>query len=186
MSHPVLSHVAFLARSVERAAAPFRTLGHPVGPAAEWEGEGTLEIYVGGSERSAQVLLMEPVKAGAYERAMKKRGPGLHHLGIDVLDAEAYALQLARVGWLLHPRSLETFRKTRTLWLARPGIPTLLEVQQKERLVDAPAFVTRAELPVNASDAARVQSLGLAAVRAGEHFRFEIESGEVPELALGS
>lgn len=89
----VLNHVALLVPSVQKASAFLTPLGFMINAAAEWEGEGTLEIYVGDlKNQMANLLLMEPVKEGAYTRAMKKRGPGLHHLAIDVLDVEEIRL----------------------------------------------------------------------------------------------
>ena len=74
---PADYHVAILVKSVERSAERLRTLGFPIGPTEKWAGEGTLEIYVGESDRRAKLLLMEPYQQGAYSRALSKRGPGL-------------------------------------------------------------------------------------------------------------
>lgn len=91
---------------------------------------------------------MEPIADGAYRRAMEKRGPGLHHIAIDVLDLEAYISYLSGTGWLLHPRSIETLKATRTVYLARPGIPMLIEVQERDRFSEAPKFIERVCLPL--------------------------------------
>jgi hypothetical protein len=130
---------------------------------------------------------MEPVAPGAYARALEKRGPGLHHLGIDVPDAEAYAMELARAGWLLHPRSLETFRKTKTLWLARPGIGLLVEVQQREAQENGPPFVKQLDIPVAPENHFRIDALGIASARgsAVSAPRIQLEEGIVPVLQLG-
>lgn len=41
------------------------------------------------------------MKEGAYTRAMKKRGPGLHHIAVDVLNLESFVDDLSGSGWLL-------------------------------------------------------------------------------------
>lgn len=141
----VPNHLALLVRSADQAAARLRDCGFSIGPAEEWEGEGTREIYVG-REKGHSLLLMEPVKAGAYLRAMQKRGPGLHHFAIDVLDMEAFLTAIASSGWLLHPRSVQTLAQSRTVYLARPGFPALVEVQERKALDDLPLFVNQVGL----------------------------------------
>lgn len=157
-----LNHVALLVPSVVKAASVLEARGFRAGPAQEWEGEGTLEIYVGDPDsQSALLLLMEPVKEGAYTRALQKRGPGLHHLAVDVLDLEGFVDGLAGSGWLLHPRSLRTIRDTRTAYLARPGTPMLIEVQQRETLAARPGFVQNLGLPLSPRDVGMLRALGL-------------------------
>lgn len=144
----VLSHVALLLPSINRAAQHLKTFDFPIGPAQEWESEGTREIYVGDMKsNSGTILLMEPVKEGAYTRAMRKRGPGLHHVAIDVLNLEAFIDEISSSGWLLHPKSLKTIRQSKTAYLCRPGIPTLIEVQEREKLTDASVFVQEIMIP---------------------------------------
>lgn len=144
----VLNHVALLVPNVLKAAEYLRPFGFKIGPAEKWEGEGTLEIYVGDpSSEMGRLLLMEPVKEGAYTRAMEKRGPGLHHIAIDVLDLESFIDQISGSGWLLHPKSLKTIKQTQTAYLARPGIPTLIEIQQRESLCDSAPFVSELHIP---------------------------------------
>jgi len=41
------SHIALLLPSVTKAASRLKIFDFPIGPAQPWEGEGTLEIYVG-------------------------------------------------------------------------------------------------------------------------------------------
>lgn len=148
MTQALINHIALLVPSVEKAADYLQPFGFKIGPAEQWEGEGTLEIYVGDtkSER-ATLLLMEPVKEGAYTRAMKKRGPGLHHIAIDVLNLDSYIDGLSSSGWLLHPRSLHTMKETRTAYLARPGMPTLIELQERPELKEFPYFIEGLSIP---------------------------------------
>jgi methylmalonyl-CoA/ethylmalonyl-CoA epimerase len=143
-----VNHIAFLVPSVQKAADYLEKFNFIIGPAEEWEGEGTLEIYIGDKARmSSLLLLMEPVKDGAYARAIKKRGPGLHHIAVDVSDLDSYIDNLSGSGWLLHPKSLKTVKASRTAWLARPGIPTLIEVQERENLDEKPPFIDEIGIP---------------------------------------
>jgi len=161
--HPArLSHVAFLVRSTSKAAEITDGFGFARGLAERWEGEGTLEIYVGDPKKSGLLLLMEPVQEGAYQRAIQKRGPGLHHIAIDVLDLESYVVQLSESGWLVHPKSLITMKKTRTVYLARPGIPTLIEVQEREKFSEKPLFITRLEVPFPEDKMGMISALGVS------------------------
>src|ERR1019366_4758502 len=96
------NHIAFLVPSVRATAESNELKAFPIGPAEKWEGEGTLEIYVGPEASVGRLLLREPVADGAYRRAMNKRGTGLHHIAIDVLDLEAFVSYLSGTGWLLH------------------------------------------------------------------------------------
>jgi hypothetical protein len=157
-----LSHVALLVNSAARTAAVLEPMVFKIGPAEAWEGEGTLEIYVGDqSTHGGLLLLMEPQKPGAYRRAMEKRGPGLHHVAIDVLDLDLFASQIAGSGWLLHPRSLQTIRDSRTAYLARPGIPMLIEVQQRDALSEKPSLIEEMGLPLPAIGPSMLAALGL-------------------------
>lgn len=101
------SHMALLVRSVERTAAYLRRFGFQIGKVDEWDGEGTKEIYVEGTKCNS-LLLMEPIKPGAYKRAVDKRGSGLHHLAIDVPKLEDFLLSISSSSWRLHLRSIET------------------------------------------------------------------------------
>lgn len=77
-----LSHIAFLVESAHDSAKKLEQKGFPVGPAESFEGEGTLEIYVGDPSHTSLLLLMQAEGDGAYKRALQKRGPGLHHIAI--------------------------------------------------------------------------------------------------------
>lgn len=155
-------HTALLVRSVEHAAARLRARGFAIGPTEEWEGEGTREIYVE-RDRGNPLLLMEPMKAGAYQRALEKRGPGLHHLAINVPELEPFLLSLAPSGWLLHPRSLATMSRARTAYLARPGFPALIEVQEAES-GELPLFVEAVGLGFPPELARLLAPIGLEAI----------------------
>ena len=114
------SHVALLVPSVRKTADYLRRFNFHVGKEEDWDGEGTREIYIE-KDKANSLLLMEPIKPGAYQRALEKRGPGLHHLAIDVLNIETYIESLVGSGWLLHPKSVKTIKEFQTAYLARPG-----------------------------------------------------------------
>lgn len=144
----VLNHIAFLVPNAVKAAEYLKQYDFKIGPVEKWEGEGTLEVYVGDlTSETGNLLLMEPIKEGAYSRAMAKRGPGLHHIAIDVLNLEDCIDELSGSGWLLHPKSLKTIKQSQTAYLARPGIPALIEIQQRDVLKEAPLFITNLMIP---------------------------------------
>ena len=84
---------------------------------------------------------MQPTKDGSYQRALKKRGPSLHHIAIDVLNLDQFINDISKSGWLLHPNSLESIKDLRVAWLARPGFPALIEVTEVKEFSTAPEFV---------------------------------------------
>lgn len=159
----VLNHVALLIPDAVKAGEYLKSFDFKVGTAGVWEGEGTLEIYVGDLQsQMGNLLLMQPIKDGAYARAMAKRGAGLHHIAIDVLDLEAYIDQLSGSGWLLHPKSLQTIKHSQTAYLARPYVPALIEVQQKNTLSESPHFITGMTIPMLSSQSLKMlNSIGL-------------------------
>lgn len=170
------SHVALLVRSVDKTAGLLRGFGFQVGKAEEWDGEGTKEIYVE-KEHSNSLLLMEPIKPGAYQRAMEKRGPSLHHLAIDVPRLEEFLGTLAGSGWLLHPTSIETIPRVRTAYLSRPGFPALIEVQEKKEWEESASFVTRLELPFDKELSRLLAAIGLEEI--------VFSTAENPAITLG-
>jgi hypothetical protein len=88
---------------------------------------------------------MEPTdQQGPYARALAKRGAGLHHVAVNVPDLGEFLSDVR--GWLLVPACLQDMPRTRTAWLARPGVATLLEVREAERAAGT-AVVELLELP---------------------------------------
>jgi hypothetical protein len=152
------SHVAILVPSVRKAADHLRQFDFEI--AEEDVFPETREIYVQGSERNS-LLLMEARDTGSYRKALEKRGPGIHHLAIDVLDLEGFLSSIAGSGWFLHLNSLQTMKDFRSAYLARPGFPTLIEVQEKAELMDGPLFVDGVMLPFDPGLAHLLKSVGL-------------------------
>ena len=104
---------------------------------------------------------MEPAKPGAYQRALEKRGPGLHHLAIDILNMSDFLKSIGGSGWLLHPRSVETIAQSKTAYLARPGFPALIEVQEREELSEKTPLVTKIEVPLEEAMTRLLPPIGL-------------------------
>jgi len=130
MTHPI-DHVALLVPRIEPVLEKLGGLAAEAGEIEEFPSEGTRELYVGGEGRLARLLLMEARgDQGPYARALAKRGPGLHHVALLVPDLDAFLAGIR--GWLVHPACLPELPRSRTLWLARPGICTLLEVHEAE------------------------------------------------------
>ena len=154
------SHVAVLVPSVRKAADYLCKLNFQIGKEEVWDGEGTKEIYVE-RDKANSLLLMEPIKPGAYQRALDKRGPGIHHLAVDVLNLESYVESLAGSGWLLHPISIKTMKQSQTAYLARPGFPSLIEVQESKELSDRPLFVQKIIMQMDMSILGLAKHIGL-------------------------
>lgn len=144
---PALDHVALLVAHLDPAR----------GEAQVFPGEGTRELYVG------QLLLIEAIAPGPYQRALERRGPGLHHVAIAVDQLEPYIASLAGTGWYLLPQSLATIAQSRTAWLARPGA-CLIEVMEGP---PRPGTITRVEIPGPPDLFERLQVPGLERSEAG-------------------
>jgi hypothetical protein len=155
------SHVAVLVPSVRKAADYLRQFKFEIGEEETFE--ETREIYVQGKERNS-LLLMEAKETGSYRKAITKRGPGIHHLAVDVLDIEKFLPSLSGSGWLLHLNSLKSLKEYRTAYLARPGFPALIEVQEKKKLMDGPLFVEGLSLKLDPEHAGLVKAVGLDAI----------------------
>ena len=123
-------HIAILVRSIDATVRSFPQTC-VLHPNEEQPSEGTLEKYVTFGDRiSPSVLLMQAVAEGPYLRAMKKRGPGLHHIGCVCSDIEDQIFSGAGSRLLLHPITIRTMRHD-TVWFCRPGLPFLVELHQR-------------------------------------------------------
>lgn len=129
-----LSHVAMLVRAAEGAAAVCKAAEWELGPVEDFPSEGTREVYVGPPSSDALLLLMEAIGPGPYRTALEKRGPGLHHVGVNVASIDDYVASLAGTGWLVHPASIRTLARRKTVCLARPGLGALVEVTQPKKI----------------------------------------------------
>ncbi len=126
-----LDHVALLVENLDHSLQALKQLNLQPESVQTWLSEGTREAYIGEPDRSGRLLLMEAAADGPYRRALKKRGPGLHHIALRCPDHLACAHQLGRDhGWLLHHHTLDSLPSCNTIWLARPGLPLLIELMQ--------------------------------------------------------
>lgn len=177
------SHVAVLVPSVRKATNYLQQFDFQIGKEEVWEGEGTKEIYVE-RDKANSLLLVESIKPGAYQRALEKRGPGLHHLAIDVLNLESYIESLVGTGWLLHPMSIKTIKQSETAYLTRPGFPALIEVQERKKLVERALFVEGISLKMDSSLVGLLNFIGLSSVVSASALSTEmILSGKRIKLA---
>lgn len=142
--HARLDHIAVLATDLALlgASAPDWLDRSAI---ERFESEGTLEQYLTPRTGGPSILLLEPVGPGPYERAMRTRGSGLHHVAWTVGDVRAAAERWRADGWLVHEISDATL-PLGTAWLYRPGVPTLIELFESDRNRPAAAHAT-IELP---------------------------------------
>lgn len=152
------SHVAVLVPSLDKAAKYLQKFDFEFGPKEDFH--ETREIYVQSGQNNS-LLLMEPKGSGSYQRALEKRGPGIHHFAIDVLDLSGYLQSISGSGWLLHLNSINAIKEYKTAYLARPGFPGLIEVQQKEKISEGSLFVEKVTVSLDSKQMHLVQALGL-------------------------
>lgn len=155
------NHIAIMVRSLDRASAMLSKYDCEIGAQQTWDSEGTAEIYVGSEGAASRLLLIEPIKSGPYARALEKRGPGIHHLALTVINIESFVDELSGSGWYLHPSSLKLLKTSQTIYLTRPGVRMLIEVQQGFESFLAPPFITRLECPLSERERHMIEGLGL-------------------------
>jgi hypothetical protein len=128
-------------------------------------------VYVGAAgpqeEPWGRLLLVEPTGPGPYARALRERGPGLHHLGLAAPGLSAFAAGIAGSGWYVHPFSLRSGNPLRDLWLFRPGLPALCEVFEIEPAPagEPPGLIQGVDLPLARDLAPLLEALGCEALR---------------------
>jgi hypothetical protein len=159
-----LDHVGILVESLENVTGKLKDLGLTCTGIEEFPSEGTREMYCGGDASSGRLLFLQPMGEGPYASALERRGPGLHHIALHVENLERFIGSLAGSGWYLHTTSLESIRGYNTAWLARPAIPTLLEITQPESVGTADDFlVSKIEIPIE-NRHSLVDALGIAQI----------------------
>ncbi len=165
MSSFELDHVALLVSSIE-AAVERLGISADLSSIEEFPGEGTRELYLGDEGTPARLLLMQPIGPGPYEKALRKRGEGLHHLAFCVQDLTAFIESVSGSGWLLHPQSLRTMKRFKQLWLCRPGVKALVEVSTGTPSYQGNPVVSRVGVSVDAGLARLISALRIQAVSA--------------------
>jgi methylmalonyl-CoA/ethylmalonyl-CoA epimerase len=168
-SHPRLDHAAFLVPDLDRALERLASRGLAGDGVREYSKEGTRESYVGGGAGAGRLLLIQAVGPGPYERALAKRGPGLHHVALAVPSLAGFARGLAHGGWLVHPWSFRNGPALSDLWLCRHGVGALIEILEDPPPAAGGArpgtFVTRVGLPVEPGRESLLESLGCPSLR---------------------
>lgn len=141
-----LDHIAILVRSLTEVASVLAQNLEQL-PVESFPEEGTKEQYIDLTPDGAlSLLLVEATADGPYQRALEKRGPGLHHFGCCTNDLEEAIRYFSQKALLLHPISLQTHAKG-TVWFCRPGVPFLIELSQRENLAPPADVAVSARIP---------------------------------------
>jgi len=131
----ILDHIALVVNSVDQSIQKLKKYNFAIGEINEFPSEGTKEVYIANQHEYGRLLLMEPISAGPYQKALQQRGAGLHHIAINVESLEKYLDLLSGSGWYLHLHSFNSL-KYDTVWLARANTPLLIEVHQLDQCSD--------------------------------------------------
>ena len=127
-----LDHVALAVRDLATVQKAYEAAGYLCGDLGEFPSENTREIYI--ESRPVRILLQEPLSdAGPIARHLARRGPGVHHLGLQVPDLGAYLDGLAGTGWYFTSSTFKLIRQIGTAWLVRPAEGLLVHVSQARR-----------------------------------------------------
>jgi len=121
-----LDHIAVLTADIER----FCTINQLESqePIEVFKDSGSREQYIDSDGVGGRLLLMQPHGDGPYQRALTKRGPGLHHLGIAVADIASALEEWSARGWQVHPESENTMSPDFGAFLFQRGVSTLIEL----------------------------------------------------------
>lgn len=142
-----LNHVALLVNNIESFVQENHLSSESSGQIDEFPSEGTRELYLGKDSQLGRLLLMQAIGDGPYKDAYERRGAGLHHIAIDVPKVDDFVGELSGSGWLLHPRSLWFYDDNRQVFLSRPGVSVLIEVQERSMDSTEDPFIDRVEFP---------------------------------------
>lgn len=144
----ILNHVSILVESIESTLDKGIFKPECIGEIEEFPSEGTRELYISLNDQMGKLLLMQAIGPGPYQNSLRKRGAGLHHIGIDVLNVDEFVASLSGSGWFLHPKSLSYYKNSKQVWLTRPGTPVLIEVQERKKLSDDKYYIEELCLPI--------------------------------------
>lgn len=124
----LVDHIAVLTADLHRQSDALPSFCHKEA-SESFPAEGTQEQYVEFAEQTPKLLLLQPIAPGPYAKALAKRGPGLHHIGVKAPSIEALVPRMREHGLLLHPISIQTIKRG-VVWLCRPGMPFLIELME--------------------------------------------------------
>jgi len=169
-----LDHVAILVESVDKSLQLLKDLDFETGEINVYPGEGTKEVYTGSDNQSARLLLIEAIAEGPYQKALFKRGTGLHHIAINVNSFDDYLEKLNESGWYLHLHSWQS-QKHHTLWLSRAGLPLLIELNEiYDESVEKNCFIKTVQWDYSGYEKL-IDRLGLTELKKGKDMLFETE-----------
>jgi Glyoxalase/Bleomycin resistance protein/Dioxygenase superfamily len=117
---PRFDHLCILVPDLVRARKRAVHFGFEILPEAYHKSEGTREFYVGEKGRPHRLLFVQPVEDGPYQRAVEKRGFGIHHFGLSTSDLSVCRQTFLSYGWNEHKARL-----TETAWLFKVGLPVV-------------------------------------------------------------
>lgn len=164
----VLDHVSVLVKSVDAAARLFVGSGIRIGEKELFANVGTEEIYIGDSASHALLLLQAAAAEGVYMRALKKRGPGIHHVAVCTDDFKAANEKLSGLGWFVHPNSLRNYKKGATVFYVRPGVGTILELITRKEVPSGPALISEVMVHTDSGKENYVDGIGIPGFRGSD------------------
>lgn len=176
-----VEHVCFLVDHLSAARSRLPASWSPQ-PPEEQAGEGAREQYVVPPPPTPWVLLVQAIANGPYRSAMRKRGPGLHHIAISVADLKASMLILHRARLLIHPLTVG-WMGCGTVWACRPGLPFLIEVMQApsgQSQSGEAGHPLRIEVPLETEWVACLNLVLDGLLMAGTGLRLWWDGGELP------
>ena len=142
----VVDHVAVLTTDVERLRSTAPTWLR-AGDIETFPSEGTAECYLRPTVTGApSILLIEPVARGPYQRALDRRGAGLHHVAWVTDDLDRAVDRFVEIGVHIHDVTATT-RATGTAWLYRSGLPLLVELLETSGALTPEPSMVRVEVP---------------------------------------
>ena len=168
-----LDHISFLVKDLDSFILKKEIAQFPMGPIESFEDEGTKEVYIGPEGLAGKLLIMQAIGPGPYQRALEKRGAGLHHIAVSVPSTEEYIQSLVGSGWYIHPASLPLFTHSKCLFLARPKTPFLIEVFEQREVPACASFVEAIKVPTVREGL--ITSLNCAEIQRGDEMSLTID-----------